>query len=50
MLAGIGAIVMVLVVVAVLKTIFWLLKVAIVVAAVIGLLVLVTRLTSPRRR
>jgi len=49
-LAGIGAIVVVLVAVAVLKTIFWLIEVAFVVAVVIGLLVLVARLTSPRRR
>lgn len=49
-LAAIGAVVVILAAVAVLKTIFWLVKVAVVVAMVIGLFVLVARLTGPRRR
>ena len=48
-LAGVGAVVVVLVVLAVLSTILWLIKVAVVIAALIGFFVLIGRMTASRR-
>ncbi len=49
-LMGVGAVVVVLIVVSVIKAILWLVEAAIVVAVVIGVVVVVSRLASPRRR